>query len=166
MGAGPLPTGGDEIGVARRERPRPAAPSTCGTAVAMRNWRSLGDMPERSSADTIPCLTSESAAAAGIEAASASMRDDSSDESEMSDRSVRPTQLIRLYAMPMSAIASAPYLKLAATRKGKESRDARTDRRWRVPPGDRRVNISSLDASRGARVIHAEPIDDGSPRRA
>ena len=161
--AGPPPTAADEMGVARRERPRAAAPSTCGTAVAMRNCRSRGDIPERSSADTMPCLTRESPAAAGIDAASASTRDASSAESEMSDRSVRPTHLMRPHAMPISAIASAPYLKLAATRKGKGSHDAPTDRRGRSPPGDRRATVRSLDASRGARVMRGRPARRTAP---
>jgi hypothetical protein len=150
--AGALPTDAEEIGVGRRDRPRPP-PSTCGSAVAMRKWRSLADIPERSWADTRPCLTSESAAAAGIDAASASSFADSTDESAISDRRVRPTHLMSPYAMPISANASAPYLKLAATRKGKGSRDARADRRGLFPPGDRRVNVRSFDASRGARVM-------------
>ena len=154
--------GADEIGVARRDRPRPATPSTCGSAVVMRNCRSRGDIPERSSADTRPCLTSESPAAAGTVAASASTRVDSSGESEMSDRNVRPTHLMSPYAIPISANASAPYLRLAATRKGKGSRDAQTDRRGISPSGDRQANVRSIDASRRARVmLHGR---EGLPR--
>jgi hypothetical protein len=73
--------------------------------------------------------------------------------------------LIRPYAMPISANASAPYLKLAATRKVKERRDAETDPRADSLPEDRCLKVRSLDASREVWVMAAPPVPHRVARR-
>lgn len=56
-----------------------------------------------------------SAAAAGVETLSASRRFCSPDTSETTERKLRPTHLIKPYAIPSNASASAAYLKLTGT---------------------------------------------------
>jgi hypothetical protein len=81
------------------------------------------------------------------------MRPSSRRASERSDRTLRPTHLIRPYAMPAIAKASAPYLKFTATRNGLTGNEIR-----RLSTGPARTrfgarSLSWLDASAGVPVM-------------
>src|SRR4051812_1474119 len=119
-------------------------------------------MRARSAGETRPCLTSASAAADGIEAASASICASSTRESDTSDRTLRPTHLIRPYAMPTMAKASAPYLKLTAMQEG-----TGTERGPPLPktPHVRRglppTNLVEVDRLADVALLEWHAIEDG-----
>ena len=101
------------------------------------------------SRDTSPCRTSISAAAAVFDAFSASRRCCSCDVSETTDRRLLPTHLIRPYAIPTNASASAPYLKLTGT----VAIDGGRVGNCRFGPSRSRQTGQRVDALRQIRVI-------------